>query len=789
MGGPDQPRHRAHRERQKPLRLVVGGSDREIERGARFVPHAAVVRRHDPEPVRAGRQVGVERLPPRARVLPVAIAALEPVAEPHLLGCDEAERRVVDLQVADGWQAPRFPSPDAIGYLCRSAIICSMRTGGGSVLNEVGRIDDGDAVGRREPQAPVGRPGRVRTVAATTSVFLTPSALSSTITRTGCTGLASLPAATTHASRSARAIRTIPHDMYSQVARASSSRIAYAVSHGQAAAGGQRDNSPILQAAQPAFGRRPQRPGLIDPKVVDPTPGQAVAGRIGRLHLAAGKVGESAKGEPQPDPALRRIGDETRRRILPAEGGPWQLPHLASGPHAIETQGPVGDPQITLRVLDDGIHQPARYAADRHEPIAVQIADAVRRANPDAPPPVLEEGRDAAPGQGTVGMRCHPARVPPVQASRHSSQQYAPLSGGQDRSHDPLRHILARGQTDGSELAKAVEAAGGGHPDAAFAVFEDANDGVPGQSVRPGKHVGPSLAHVQEAAVGANPQAAIAITKEADGNGAGPEGRKGYGTFGATGQPSDAGAGLHQQGSGAVAGQYLQAAAGASPHGVACRSPGRPPPQAAFCGCPHVTIALVQGPDPSPKAAVLSVTLDASVANRAQPAGRYRRAADPYRSGPVLEEIANEHLADLRIAGQRAILPADHPARGADPQGAVASAEEASNGRRGQRRPWWRLPRPHRDAVEAKQAGLRPEPEISVLCLCERDNLRGNEALADLPRCVCVLADVERGVQRERRRRVSQQTDHHRCAEGENASWSCPPRHAAHHIDRGDDGP
>ena len=82
---------RGDREREKPGGLVVGRRDREIEVRAGFVPHAAVVAGDDAEAVIARRQVGVEGLPPIAGVLPIAIVALQHVAEAHLLRCDEAQ--------------------------------------------------------------------------------------------------------------------------------------------------------------------------------------------------------------------------------------------------------------------------------------------------------------------------------------------------------------------------------------------------------------------------------------------------------------------------------------------------------------------------------------------------------------------------------------------------------------------------------------------------------------------------------------------------------------------------
>src|SRR5262249_47280275 len=85
----------------KPCRLVVGGRDRKIDDGAGFVPHAAVVGRDDAEPIIAWGQVSIERLPTRASILPVGVTALEHDTKSVLLRCDEAQCRIVDLQITD----------------------------------------------------------------------------------------------------------------------------------------------------------------------------------------------------------------------------------------------------------------------------------------------------------------------------------------------------------------------------------------------------------------------------------------------------------------------------------------------------------------------------------------------------------------------------------------------------------------------------------------------------------------------------------------------------------------
>ena len=85
----------------EPGGLVVGRSDGEIQECAGLVPHAAVIASHHAEAVVAGRKIVIEGLPAIAGVLPIAIPAFQLVAKKHLLRRDEAERRVVDLQIAD----------------------------------------------------------------------------------------------------------------------------------------------------------------------------------------------------------------------------------------------------------------------------------------------------------------------------------------------------------------------------------------------------------------------------------------------------------------------------------------------------------------------------------------------------------------------------------------------------------------------------------------------------------------------------------------------------------------
>jgi hypothetical protein len=58
----------------------------------------------------------------------------------------------------------------------------------------------------------------------------------------------------------------------------------------------------------------------------------------------------------------------------------------------------------------------------------------------------------------------------------------------------------------------------------------------------------------------------------------------------------------------------------------------------------------------------------------------------------------------------------------------------------------WRLPLDLLDTIEPKQAEFRAQPKVPVLRLSNGDDRTFGKAVADLPRCVCVLADVERRI-------------------------------------------
>ena len=104
-----------------------------------------------------------------------------------------------------------------------------------------------------------------------------------------------------------------------------------------------------------------------------------------------------------------------------------------------------------------------------------------------------------------------------------------------------------------------------------------------------------------------------------------------------------------------------------------------------------------------------------------------------------------------------AVLPTGQPLTGPDPERAVARGEQAVNLAGGEMLIRWRLPGDSSDPIEANEGVLRSQPEIAVGRLGNRGDGAFGKALADLPRRVRVLTDVERRIERERTRAPRQQ--------------------------------
>jgi hypothetical protein len=90
----------------------------------------------------------------------------------------------------------------------------------------------------------------------------------------------------------------------------------------------------------------------------------------------------------------------------------------------------------------------------------------------------------------------------------------------------------------------------------------------------------------------------------------------------------------------------------------------------------------------------------------------------------------------LRVVSQLAVLPTCKPFRGANPKTPIARGEQASNIAAGEMLTRRRLPWDAPNAIEAKQAEFRAEPEITVGRLSNRVDDAFEKAVADRPR-VC----------------------------------------------------
>lgn len=64
----------------------------------------------------------------------------------------------------------------------------------------------------------------------------------------------------------------------------------------------------------------------------------------------------------------------------------------------------------------------------------------------------------------------------------------------------------------------------------------------------------------------------------------------------------------------------------------------------------------------------------------------------------------------------------------------------------------WRLPRGCPDAIEAEQAKVRSQPEITIGRLGNRVDLAFGKSIANLPRSVCILTYIQRRIEREHTR-------------------------------------
>src|SRR5262249_4081750 len=145
---------------------------------------------------------------------------------------------------------------------------------------------------------------------------------------------------------------------------------------------------------------------------------------------------------------------------------------------------------------------------------------------------------------------------------------------------------------------------------------------------------------------------------------------------------------------------------------------------------------------------IVSIALDAALPNRAESSAGLH--AGPNRSFMILEKPDNALPAKLRIPGELAVSPACKSFGCSNPELSVAGYEQAPNIVAGELLTGWWHPCVGLNSIEAEQAELRPQPEITIRRLGDCVDQAFEEAVADFPRRMSVLADLQSRVQRER---------------------------------------
>ena len=140
------------------------------------------------------------------------------------------------------------------------------------------------------------------------------------------------------------------------------------------------------------------------------------------------------------------------------------------------------------------------------------------------------------------------------------------------------------------------------------------------------------------------------------------------------------------------------------------------------------------------------VTLDFSASDGAEAALRRVANSEPNCLLAIFQKRTNKGSSNLRVLPQLVFLPTGKSLEGTNPESAVVRNQQVSDVVAGQLLTARRLPRNGANAVKAKQTKFRTQPEITVGSLGNRIYLASGKALANPPRGVGVLIDVEIGV-------------------------------------------
>src|SRR5262249_185379 len=151
-----------------------------------------------------------------------------------------------------------------------------------------------------------------------------------------------------------------------------------------------------------------------------------------------------------------------------------------------------------------------------------------------------------------------------------------------------------------------------------------------------------------------------------------------------------------------------------------------------------------------------AIASDATVPDLAE-RPRASSAGHPDRTLAILDKPADATPGQLDILRELPCLPAGETFGSANPQRSVTGRQEVRDRVGRQLLIGWRPAGDAPDSIEAIETGVRAEPQIAVGRLGDCADRAFRKALADSPRGMRVLADIQRGIQREYTRRHARQ--------------------------------
>ena len=712
--------------------------ERDVERGSRAAPDAVLVGRDHPEAIVTGRQVRVVRRPARAGIDPVALEALEPIAEADGLRAAEREGRVAELElVRSGRQPEAFWRVDP--GTSRHGLFDDDR-GRDRVEKNAGGVRHREALDRREPEAAVApAPGAV----------LGAVALDRDNARRGRKRHPIVDAAGLLRRRRELGLGNPEH-----AAVAGQPEVAAAVLH-DLLRGVVEDTFLLAERREAAVAVAREAPARREPvravRVLVRRRDDVVRKSVARRERPELSVGEAAHAAAEgADPERARAVCEHREDRVGREAVPRA----------------VGDEPAALEAVQSGGHRPGPHDPlpvddDRHDRIAGQpVLHGVSLQDRTLEP--HEAGPARSDPERTVGAfgDCldRPAELgealEPFLAGGAAAQDAVggarPQGAAAVLEHRPelvFREALAlRVHRHASGLDAVEPAVGRADPQAAFTVFGQRENPVAREAVGGAVAQEAPLPEPEDACVGAEPEIPVAIAVERPHE----RGREPRGLAVERGrEPVDVGEpaarpdphpalGVGQDGD-----RGARKSVGHGPWHELLAVQARGAPQAAHPqGAGRV---LADGSDPRPGQPV------------AVREGLHRSSFDPGRAearpGPdpaarVLEERSD--LGAVDAADRKGLEPiaahVDEAAHGADPERAVAGGEQRLHPVVRERRRVARVENREADAVEAHEAFLRPEPEVSVAGLGDGGDRVLRQARVARPRVVPVLRGGDRRI-------------------------------------------